>query len=127
MNKARFITLLTAVLLAITTSAQIQFNGKNAAIDNLTGTWLLSVPEAVFGNDYTAAISLDETVTQCSINGEEVTDSCTFGNVQPGATYHLQAVIGTDTVNAKIQFTYWPTIQIYGSYVKRPYYQGSVI
>ena len=127
MNKARFITLLTTMLLAITTSAQIQFNGKNAAIDNLTGTWLLSVPKAAFGNDYTAAVSIDEAVTQCSINGEEVTDCYTFGNVQPGATYHLQAVVGTDTVNANIQFTYWPTIQIYGNYVKRPYYQGSVI
>lgn len=126
MNKVRLTTLLTTILLAITTSAQIQFNGKNAAIDNLTGTWLLTVPEEAFGSDYTAAISLDETVTQCSIDGEDVTDSYTFGNVQPGATYHLQALVGTDTVNANIQFTYWPVIQIYGSYVKRPYYQGSV-
>ena len=126
MNKVRLTTLLTTILLAITTSAQIQFNGKNAAIDNLTGTWLLTVPEGAFGSDYTAAISLDETVTQCSIDGEDVTDSYTFGNVQPGATYHLQALVGTDTVNANIQFTYWPVIQIYGSYVKRPYYQGSV-
>ena len=127
MNKARFITLLTTILLAVTTSAQIQFNGKNAAIDKLTGTWLLTIPESAFGNDYTATITLDNAVTQCSINGEDVTDIYTFNNVLSGATYHLQAITATDTVNAKIQFTSWPTIQIYGSYVKRPYYQGTVI
>ncbi len=127
MNKAIFLTLLTTILLAVTTQAQIQFNGKQAAIDQLTGTWLLSIPESVFGTDYHAAITLDDSVTQCRINGEDVTDGYTFVNVQPGATYHLQASVGDEALNAEIQFTYWPIIQIYGTYVKRPYYNGTVI
>jgi len=127
MNKAIFLTLLTTILLAVTTQAQIQFNGKQAAIDQLTGTWLLSIPESVFGTDYHAAVTLDDSVTQCRINGEDVTDGYTFVNVQPGATYHLQASVGDEALNAEIQFTYWPIIQIYGTYVKRPYYNGTVI
>jgi len=108
-------------------SAQIQFNGKNAAVDNLTGTWLLTVPKAVFGNDYTATVTLDTSVTQCSIDGVEVSNRYTFNNMQPGATYHLHAINGSDTINANIQFTYWPVIQIYGNYVKRPYAWGTVV
>ena len=127
MDKKSFITILTAVLMALTAAAQVQFNGKNAAVDNLTGTWLLTVPESTFGSDYTAAVTLDTVVTQCLIDGMEVTDGFTFSNVQPGATYRLQAVTGNDTIQANIQFTYWPVIQIYGNFVKRPYYAGTVI
>ena len=127
MNKGRIITILATVLLAVAATAQVQFNGKKAAIDNRTGTWLLSVPESVYCTDYTVAVTLDESVTQCTIDDTEVIDSYTFVDLHAGSTYHLKAVIGTDTVKAKIQFTYWPVIQIYGNYVKRPYYQGQVI
>lgn len=115
------------MMMTMAASAQILFDGKKAAIDNLTGTWLITVPERCFGSDYTAAISLDETVTRCVIDGVQVTDGHTFGNIQPGATYHLQATINQEVVEANIQFTYWPVIQIYGNYVKRPYYEGRVI
>ena len=126
-DKVRCLTLLAALVLATMSSAQVLFNGKKAAVDNLTGTWLLSVPDSVFGTDYTATVTLDETVTQCTIEGTEVTDSYTFNDIQPGATYHLQAVANGSTISGDIQFTYWPVIQIYGNFVKRPYYQGKVI
>ena len=127
MTTGRLITALTAILLAMTMSAQIQFDGKKAAIDKLTGTWLISVPQAAFGTNYHAAITLDDTVTKCFIEGTKVTNSYTFRNIQPGSTYHLEYTIGTQTLTANIQFTYWPVIQIYGDYVKRPYYTGTVI
>lgn len=127
MDKGKYLTLLAAILLAMTASAQILFNGKKAAVDNLTGTWLLTIPQSAFGTDFTAAVTLDETVTRCIIDGEEVTDSYTFANIQPGATWHLQAIVNQEPVEANIQFTYWPVIQIYGDYVKRPYHEGSVI
>ena len=115
------------LLLAMTSSAQVLFNGKKAAADQLTGTWLITVPQTVFGSDYTADVTLDASVTSCTIDGEEVTDSFTFSHVQAEATYRLLALSGGDTVKANIQFTYWPVIQIYGSYVKRPYAKGTVV
>lgn len=127
MSITRLFTLLAAVLLAISTSAQVRFNGQKAAVDSLTGTWLLSIPQAAFGSDYTADVLLEASVTYCSIDGQEVTDSYTFSNVQPGATYRLLALTGSDTVKANIQFTYWPVIQIYGTFIKRPYSGGTVI
>ena len=130
MNKEKMmrkVLLFSLLLLVAQANAQILFNGKKAAIDNLTGTWLLSVPEAAFGSDYRAVVTLDDSVSQCTIDSVAVTDSFTFSNVSPGATYNLMAVRGNDTINADIQFTYWPIIQIYGSYVKRPYHNGTVV
>ena len=126
MDKRIFLTLLATLLLEMAASGQVLFDGKKAAVDNLTGTWLISVPKAVFGTDYTASVALDDSVTRCTIDGVDVTDSATFYNIQPGATYWLQVLSDQDTINARIQFTYWPVIQIYGTYVKRPYATGTV-
>ena len=111
----------------VDTHAQIVFNGKKAAIDNLTGTWLITVPQSVFGSDYSTPVTLDDGVVGCFIDSIPVTDSCTFSNIQPGATYNLWARTDSDTISVKIQFTYWPVIQIYGSYYKVPYYKGTVV
>lgn len=121
------ISLLFVCLVPLTMSAQVMFNGKKAAIDDLTDTWLLTVPEAAFGTDYCMTISLDDGVTRCYIDGNAVDRDYTFINVRPGATYHLWALSGADTITANVQFTYWPVIQIYGNYTKRPYYNGTVI
>ena len=127
MIRSIIISFLAFTLSVMTASAEVLFNGKKAAVDNLTGTWLISVPKAVFGNDYTASVTLSGTITQFSIDGVEISDSVTFNNVQPGATYHLHAVDGSKTINADIQFTYWPVIQIYGTFVKRPYATATVV
>ena len=127
MKKELLMLSLVLCLVYCNVGAQVTFNGKNAAVDTLTGTWLLSVPKAVFGTDYDARITLGEGVSKCLIDNVEVTDRFTFNNVQPGSTYQLWALCGTDTVRANIQFTYWPVIQIYGSFAKTPYHTGTVI
>ena len=111
----------------VETSAQVAFNGKKAAVDNLTGTWLITVPQSVFGSDYLTSVTLEDGVVECFIDSVAVTDSYTFSNVQPGATYNLWARTDSDTISANIQFTYWPVIQIYGTFAKVPYYRGTVI
>ena len=88
---------------------------------------MLSVPSATFGTDYTASVTFAEGVTKCTIDGVNVVDSFTFSNIQPGKSYHLHTVVGTESVDANIQFTYWPVIQIYGTFAKRPYAGASVI
>ncbi len=108
-----YISLLMMSLLTMTLSAQVLFNGKKPAVDNLTHTWLLTVPQSAFDTDYTMSVTLDSTVTQCTINGEDVTTSYTFANIQPGTSYHISEITGADTIEANIQFTYWPVIQLY--------------
>ena len=128
MKKMRFyISLLMMSLLTMTLSAQVLFNGKKPAVDNLTHTWLLTVPQSAFATDYTMSVTLDSTVTQCTINGEDVTTSYTFANIQPGTSYHISEITGADTIEANIQFTYWPVIQLYGNLSKTPYVNGRII
>ena len=121
------ILFLCLVLYMVNVHAQFMFNGRQAAIDTLTGTWLLTVPESVFGTDYHAAVAVPDSVTMCSLDSVAITDSCVFANVQPGSIYRFQALNGQDTIRADIQFTYWPVIQIYGNYAKTPYRKGTVI
>ena len=111
----------------VETCAQVLFNGKMPAIDNLKGNWLLSVPQEAFGTDYEMTVAIADSLTQCIIDGDTVTDSYTFHNIQPGATYQLWARMDSDTITANIQFTYWPVIQIYGNYSKIPYRMGNVV
>jgi len=126
-KKSIIISLVLLICSTLPLPAQVLFNGKKAAVDQLTGTWLLSVPKTAYGADYTTAVTLDESVSQCTIDGMAVNGTFTFHNIQPGATYHLHAVTATDTTDADIQFTYWPVIQIYGNYAKKPYRKGTVV
>lgn len=119
--------LLSLCVIKLSAGAQVLFNGKQAAVDNLTGTWLVSVPETAYGADYTVAVSLDDGITQCCIDGLPVDTHYTFRNVGPGISYRLTALKGSDTIQAKVQFTFWPVIQIYGDFVKRPYASGTVV
>ena len=127
MSSNRLITALAAILIILTAPAQVQFNGKKVAIDTLTGTWLLTVPEVSFGSDYHASVTLDNTVTSCLIDGAQVTDSYTFHDIQPGKSHPIIITTDAQSITANIQFTYWPVIQIYGSFVKTPYNTGTVI
>ena len=127
MTKTRITSLFTALLLVMTASAQVLFDGKKPAIDTLTGTWLITVPKAYFGTNHTAVVTLDESVTRCYIDGARVTSNYTFHNIQPNMTYPVQVITGTSMVEANIQFTHWPVVQIYGSFVKRPYAWGTVV
>lgn len=128
MTKRIIISFMVICLSIMTATGQVLFDGKEPAVDKLTGTWLLTVPEAAFGTDYTMTVTLGDSVKQCLINGTDVKDHYTFANVQPGTDYRLREVTTTgDVVTVKIQFTYWPVIQIYGSYEKRPYHEGTVI
>ena len=120
MNYGKILSVLVALLVAMSASGQVLFDGKRPAVDYLTGSLLISVPEIVYGGDYTAQVTLEDSVTRCVIDGVVVSDSFTFNNVQPDATYQLQVYRGSVVLNANIQFTYWPVIQIYGNFVKRP-------
>ena len=128
--KMKLMLCLLCGLLSLDAGAHLTINGLKPAVDNLTGNWLLPVTRSVYGKPFEATIALDDDVTYCSINGVEIngTTQYTFPIINPGTSFSLQMVVGTETVNAALQFTYWPVIQIYGEdeFVKRPYEDGSV-
>ena len=91
---------------------------------------MLPVTKSRYGKPYQASVTLDDNVISCRINGVEVkeTGQYTFPIINPGSSYSLQIVLDNVAVNAVIQFTYWPVIQIYGEddFVKKPYEEASV-
>ena len=128
--RMKLILCLLCGLLSINSGAQVAFDGIRPAVDNLTGKWLLPVTKSRYGKPYQASVTLDDNVTSCRINGVEVkeTGQCTFPIINPASSYSLQMVIDNVAVNAVLQFTYWPVIQIYGEdeFVKKPYEEASV-
>ena len=128
--RMKLILCLLCGLLSINSGAQVAFDGIKPAVDNLTGKWLLPVTKSRYGKPYQASVTLDDNVTSCRINGVEVkeTGQCTFPIINPASSYSLQMVIDNVAVNAVLQFTYWPVIQIYGEdeFVKKPYEEASV-
>ena len=126
----KLVLCLLCALLSLNAGAQITLNGLKPAVDNLTGNWLLPVPKSAYGKPYQVSITLDDNVVLCHINGVDVkeTGQYTFPIINPGSSYSIQMVMDTYAVNASLQFTYWPVIQIYGEdeFVKRPYGDGSV-
>ena len=129
-EKMKLVLCLLCALLSLNAGAQITLNGLKPAVDNLTGNWLLPVPKSAYGKPYQVSITLDDNVVLCHINGVDVkeTGQYTFPIINPGSSYSIQMVMDTYAVNASLQFTYWPVIQIYGEdeFVKRPYGDGSV-
>ena len=128
--RMKLILCLLCGLLSINSGAQVAFDGIRPAVDNLTGKWLLPVTKSRYGKPYQASVTLDDNVISCRINGVEVkeTGEYTFPIINPGSSYSLQIVSENVAVNAVLQFTYWPVIQIYGEdeFVKRPYEEASV-
>lgn len=128
--RMKLILCLLCGLLSINSGAQVLFDGIKPAVDNLTGKWLLPVTKSKYGKPYQASVTLDDNVTSCRINGVEVkeTGQYTFPIINPASSFNIQMVIDNAAVDAVLQFTYWPVIQIYGEdeFVKRPYKDGSV-
>lgn len=128
--RMKLILCLLCGLLSINSGAQVAFDGIKPAVDNLTGKWLLPVTKSRYGKPYQASVTLDDNVISCRINGVEVkeTGEYTFPIINPGSSYSLQIVSENVAVNAVLQFTYWPVIQIYGEdeFVKKPYEEASV-
>ena len=128
--RMKLILCLLCGLLSINSGAQVAFDGIKPAVDNLTGKWLLPVTKSRYGKPYQASVTLDDNVISCRINGVEVkeTGEYTFPIINPASSYSLQMVIDNVAVNAVLQFTYWPVIQIYGEdeFVKKPYEEASV-
>ena len=54
MMKTRIYTLLLCGLVGFTMMAQLTFDGKRLVYDKLTNTYLLTLPDSVFGRPYSA-------------------------------------------------------------------------
>lgn len=108
----------------------LAIGGHTPAYDGLTGTYLVSVPEDVFGGDFTATITYDKQDgwSNLAIDGNTVESGgkYTFKKIDGGSTYGISAKDnGGNAVKGNLTFTFLPTVQIYGSF-NNDYSQGSI-
>ena len=58
--KSKYIVAVIISIMAMTCQAQITLGSRRAVRDSLTGDWLCSIPEGVFGSDYSATFHTTE-------------------------------------------------------------------
>ena len=115
MNTRWLLIFLTA-LLALPSAAQLSIGGTRPVYDNRSKTYMLTVPETVFGGAYQAPIILDDGVTEVRINGQEVTDQVAFPVVNAAANYTFVFKKNGTLTQSTIHFTYLPIMCITGTF-----------
>ena len=92
--------------------------GHKAIQDQRNNLWLCSVPQELFGTDWTATVVIDSTWTTMTIDGTELSDSArfTFLEIQGGKKYPFTAMTGEDIVNGEITFTWLPLLELNGTF-----------
>ena len=117
--KSKYIVAVIISIMAMTCQAQITLGSRRAVRDSLTGDWLCSIPEGVFGSDYSATFHTTEPWTDITIDGDTVLPGTnyTFTQVTGDRKYALVAHIGDSvTVTGNICFTFLPILELNGAF-----------
>lgn len=125
--KLRLIAIATLIVTCATTAwAQLNIGTHETACDSLTNTFLCSIPEDLYGYDYTATVQY-EGASNLKIDGKSIEGGFTFDNVRGGHKWNLT---GTDVtgkpINAYITFTFIPIVEINGVVDKIEFHIGQV-
>ena len=120
------VTILAALLMgSIAAHAQLSINGRTAVNDSLTDTWLFSIPEEHFGNDYTATVNYSG-LSNVTIDGSGVGETYTFTGVNGTKQWKIAGIDSLgNTVQQKVAFTFLPIVSIEGT-VNNDYSTGNV-
>lgn len=128
MKKKQFLLALAVMLTAVASWGQtFNIGGHRAPLDTLNHVWLCSVPQSLFGNDFEAVISYDESITSLFIEDAEVANGETFvfTGIEGGKQYPVLAMMGDSVFDGNITFTWLPVVELTGNF-GRNYSYGSV-
>lgn len=119
--------LLICLATSIQSFAQFTINGRSVIYDKVSDTYMVSIPENVFGTDYEVSITLDATAgwNNLSIEGTDIADSYTFKQVEGNKIYKIHALEGDKEVYSQLTFTFLPLLVLQGSF-GYDYAQGSM-
>jgi len=102
---------------ALSMQAQVLLDGKMPPCDTLSDSWLLTLPQSVFGHSYSLDIKVSSEIDRLSIDGKEVKTSSVILPVISGDTSYVVSYrqAGKD-VSYVLRFTYLPTLQLEGDF-----------
>ena len=120
MMKKQFLLALAVVLTAMVSWGQtLNIGGHRAPLDTLNHMWLCSIPQSLFGEDFSATVTPGDTViTSLAIDGTEVSgdEEFVFAGVEGGKQYAVEAQMGDSLYQGYITFTWLPVVELYGTF-----------
>jgi len=112
----QLVSLALLLLIAQTAYAQLTIDGKRPVYDGLTGTYLLTLPDTVFGGAFSAPVVIDAKVSDVRIDGREVTTVVDFPVVKGDTCYTLTFTKGGVITQSSLHFTYLPILCVNGTF-----------
>ncbi len=115
----RGMALMVAVLwwCALSAGAQVIINGLRTFADEGNNTLLYSVPQSVFGSDFTAVVQVDTAShwRNISVAGQSLGNNpITFSEVRGDKVYLVRAIENGNQVVKRLMFTFLPIVSIDG-------------
>lgn len=104
-------------LSCVVVQAQFTLNYMPVVLDSLTGNFLCSIPKDSYDKSVTYSIKIDNTKWDAILIGnQEITSKANyeFDTITGGKVYPFKAVVGADTLNYGITFTYYPILLLEG-------------
>ncbi len=106
-------------LMSVASWAQtLNIGGHRAVLDSLNNIWLCSVPQSIFGTDYSAKVTFGDELTDLAIDGIAVEngDTTVFANIEGGKNYTLTAYLDGELITGNITFTWLPIVELNGTF-----------
>jgi len=128
--KKHLLLAMAAILAAATSFAQpLNIGGHRAPLDTLNHIWLCSVPQSVFGHDFTTTVGFGDELSDMAIEGVAVENGgeVTFATVEGGKQYVVTAYMGDSLITGSITFTWLPVVELFGEFDKTYTYTQVII
>ena len=117
MNRNRILyVLLCCCLVCLPLTAHMTYDGKRPVYDKLTDTYLLTLPDSVFGHPYNAAAVIDDTVSWVRVAGKTVWKTANFPIVNGDTTYTVMYAHNGRLSEIKLRFTSLPILCMDGTF-----------
>jgi len=99
-----------------TANAQLSIDGRRPVYDPLTNTYLLTVPQSAFGQDYHASVEIDDSVKMVFIGNRQVKTVVDLPLVDGEVSYPIFVSHGGYIVESRLRFTYLPIVELTGQF-----------
>ena len=114
--KRSFLLALLLAFSALSTVAQLSIGGTRPVYDGRTKTYLLTLPQSVFGQAYSAPVTIDNNVSVVTIDGKTVTDAVEFPVIKGDTSYVFTFKKNNAVTRSSIHFTFLPILSISGTF-----------
>ena len=118
MKKQLLLTMALVLTAAASVAQTLNIGGHRAPLDTLNNIWLCSVPQSMFGQDFTATVNFGDELGFLFINDTAVNsgDEVTFEAIEGGKEYPVTVQLGDSLYSGAITFTWLPIVELFGDF-----------